>query len=162
MMDYIRKMELQYNNPFTTPEVYKAPKILVSYDSFKHVAQRLAQEGILGRFRVVVDEFQTLIGDAAFKGDVEMEFIQNLSYSNSNLFLSATPYFEKYLDQIPLFHQIPLVELEWPKEAYHTANIQKLPYYRQSITHSMVNARISLGRKITKTIPLSLSLKPPI
>ncbi len=137
MMDYIRQMELKYNNPFTKPEEYKAPKILVSYDSFKHVAERLEQEGILGKFRIVVDEFQTLMTDAAYRGNVEIEFLQNLSYSNQIIFLSATPYLEKYLDQITLFQQLPLVELEWPKEAYRTANIQKLPYYRQSITKTI-------------------------
>ena len=137
MMDYIKQMERAYQNPFTPEAARKYPKILVSYDSFKHVAQRLAQEGILDRFRIVVDEFQTLMTDAAFKGDVEIEFIQNLSYSNQIIFLSATPYLENYLDQIPLFQQLPMVELEWPKEAHKTANIQKLPYYRQSITKTI-------------------------
>ena len=55
MMDYIRQIELKQYNPFTQETNYMAPKILVSYDSFKHVAQRLAQEGILDRFRIVVD-----------------------------------------------------------------------------------------------------------
>jgi len=137
MMNYIRIMENAYQNPFVKEPEKKYPKILVSYDSFKHVAQRLAKEGILGKFRIVVDEFQTLFTDAAFKGDVEMEFLQNLSYSNQIIFLSATPYMEPYLDKIALFQQIPLVELVWPKEAHKTANIQKLPYYRQSITKTI-------------------------
>lgn len=133
MMDYIRKMELKYQNPFTNEADVKYPKILVSYDSFKHVAERLSQEGILDKFRIVVDEFQTLYTDAAFKGHVEMEFLQNLSYSNQIIFLSATPYLEKYLDQTAFFAPMLLCELIWPKEAYKIANIQKLPYYRQSI-----------------------------
>ena len=131
MMDYIRKMELKYQNPFTKDEDKMYPKILVSYDSFKQVAERLEYEGILGKFRIVVDEFQTLFTDAAFKGDVEIEFLQNLSYSNQIIYLSATPYLEDYLDQIPLFSSLPFVELKWPVEAHKTANIQKLPYYRQ-------------------------------
>jgi len=137
MMDYIRKMELKQYNPFPQESNYNAPKILVSYDSFKHVAQRLSQEGILGKFRIVVDEFQTLFTDAAFKGFVEMEFLQNLSYSNQIIFLSATPYLEKYLDQTALFAPMTMYELIWPKEAYKTANIQKLPYYRQSIVKTI-------------------------
>ena len=133
MMDYIRQIELKQINPFTQETNYKAPKILVSYDSFKHVAQRLAQEGILERFRIVVDEFQTLMTDAAYRGPVEMEFMLNVQHSNNVIYLSATPCLEKYLDQLTAFQNLPLVELEWPKEAYHTANIQSLPYYRQSL-----------------------------
>ena len=130
MMDYIRQIELKQYNPFTQETNYMAPKILVSYDSFKHVAQRLAQEGILDRFRIVVDEFQTLLTDAAYRGPVEMELMQNLKHVGNVIFLSATPYLENYLDQICDFQNLPLVELEWPKEAYHTANIQSLPYYQ--------------------------------
>ena len=133
MMDYIRMMELRFQNPFTEEKNQKYPKILVSYDSFQHVAQRLSQEGILGKFRIVVDEFQTLYTDSEFKGDVEISFLHNLSYSNQIIFLSATPYLEKYLDQMAEFQNLPLVVLEWPKDAFHTANVQTLPYYRQSI-----------------------------
>ena len=127
MMDYIRKTEL--GNPFSN----LVPKILVTYDSFKYVAERLTQEGIFDRFRVVVDEFQTLMTDAAYRGPIEMEVMENLKHSNNVIFLSATPCLEQYLDQITAFQNLPLVELLWPPEAYHTANIQTLPYYRQSI-----------------------------
>lgn len=127
MMDYIRKTEL--GNPFSN----FVPKILVSYDSFKHVAQRLTQEGIFDRFRIVVDEFQTVMTDAAYRGPIEMEVMENLKHSNNIIFLSATPCLEKYLDQITAFQNIPLVELSWPPEAYHTANIQTRPYYKMSI-----------------------------
>ena len=54
------------------------PKILVSYDSFKHVAQVLSEQGMLQKFRIVVDEAQTLFTDASFKGDVEIEFLENI------------------------------------------------------------------------------------
>lgn len=137
MMDYIHEMEKVYQNPFTKEEDRKYPKILVCYDSFKQVAERLDKEGILGKFRIVVDEFQTLMTDAAFKGDTEIEFLQNLRYSNQIIFLSATPYLENYLDQIAIFQNLPMVELVWPNEAHKTANIQKLPYYRQSITKTI-------------------------
>lgn len=127
MMQYIQKTELCI--PFSN----QAPKILVSYDSFKHVAERLAQEGILNKFRIVVDEFQTLFTDAAYRGDVEIEFLRNLSYNNQIVFLSATPYMEKYLDQVVLFRNLPLVVLQWCPEAFHTANVQTVQYYRNSI-----------------------------
>ena len=127
MMDYIHRTEL--GNPFN----HYVPKILVTYDSFKYVVERLKKEGILDRFRIVVDEFQTLMTDAAYRAPVEMEVMENLKHSNNVIFLSATPCLEYYLDQLTAFQNLPLVELKWPKEAYHTANIQTLPYYRQSI-----------------------------
>ena len=122
MMDYIRKTEL--GNPFSN----LVPKILVTYDSFKYVAERLTQEGIFDRFRIVVDEFQTLMTDAAYRGPIEMEVMENLKHSNNVIFLFASPCQEQYLDQITAFQNLPLVELLWPPEAYHTANIQTLPY----------------------------------
>ena len=124
MMDYIISFP-----PFGSPF---APKILVSYDSFKHVAQALAEKQQLGRFRIVVDEAQTLFTDASFKGDVEIEFLENLKYNNQVIFLSATPYIENYLDQMDFFKNLPYIELVWPPSSIHHTNIEKLPYYRKS------------------------------
>lgn len=107
-------------------------KILVSYDSFKHVAQALVENNLLGNFRIVVDEAQTLFTDASFKGDVEIEFLENLRQSNYVIFLSATPYIEDYLDQMGYFKNLPYVELVWPESSIHPTNIEKMPYYRKS------------------------------
>ena len=107
-------------------------KILVSYDSFKHVAQALVENNLLGNFRIVVDEAQTLFTDASFKGDVEIEFLENLRQSNNVIFLSATPYIEDYLDQMGYFKNLPYVKLVWPESSIHPTNIEKLPYYRKS------------------------------
>lgn len=108
------------------------PKILVSYDSFKHVAQILAKNNILGRFRIVVDEAQTIFTDAAFKGEVEIEFLETLMNFENVIFLSATPYIEDYLDQIDAFKNLPYVELVWPPSAVHPTNIERKPYYQGS------------------------------
>lgn len=124
MMDYVRR----YAQPFSSG----APKILVSYDSFKHVAQALTENYILDNFRIVVDEAQTLFTDASFKGDVEIEFLENLKQSGWVIFLSATPYIEDYLDQMGYFKNLPYVELVWPPSSVHQTNIEKQPYYRQS------------------------------
>ena len=124
MMDYIISFP-----PFGSPF---APKILVSYDSFKHVAQALAEKQQLGRFRIVVDEAQTLFTDASFKGDVEIEFLENLKHNSQVIFLSATPYIEDYLDQMGYFKNLPYVELVWPPSSTHHTNIEKQPYYRKS------------------------------
>ena len=121
------------NTPFYNPGTKRAQKIITTYDSFKHVAQKLSDLGRLDSYRIVVDEAQTLMTDAAFKGNVELEFLHNLSHTSRNIFLSATPGIEAYLDQIPEFQNLPYVELIWPKECYHMANILKVPYYRNSI-----------------------------
>ena len=55
MMDYV------WSNAY--PFSGNTPKILVSYDSFKHVAQALSDNNLLGSFRIVVDEAQTLFTD---------------------------------------------------------------------------------------------------
>ena len=107
-------------------------KVLVSYDSFKHVAQALVENNLLGNFRIVVDEAQTLFTDASFKGDVEIEFLENLKHNNQVIFLSATPYIEDYLDQMDFFKNLPYIELVWPPSSIHPTNIEKLPYYRKS------------------------------
>ena len=123
------------NTPFINPYNNRAQKIITTYDSFKHVAQKLSALGRLYKYRIVVDEAQTLMTDAGFKGDVEIEFLHNVSHlSNQVIYLSATPGIEHYLDQIPEFQNLPYVELIWPKESYHMANIVKKPYlYKNSI-----------------------------
>ena len=109
------------------------PKILVSYDSFKHVAQVLSEQGMLQKFRIVVDEAQTLFTDASFKGDVEIEFLENIIKSGCDIvYLSATPYIEKYLDNIDVFKNLPYVEIVWPESSIHPTNIERLKYYRDS------------------------------
>ena len=123
---------MAYDVAHTFPFSREAAKILVSYDSFKHVAQALAEKQRLDRFRIVVDEAQTLFTDASFKGDVEIEFLENLKQSNQIIFLSATPYIEDYLDQMKYFKNLPYVELVWPQSSTHPTNIEKQPYYRQS------------------------------
>lgn len=127
LKDYVETVPL--SNPFNQ----RAQKIITTYDSFKHVVQKLSGLGRLEKYRIVVDEAQTLMTDASFKGDVEMEFLHNLSHLNQVIYLSATPGIESYLDQMPVFQNLPYVELIWPKECYHTANIVKEPYYRNSI-----------------------------
>ena len=116
-------------NPFSS--VFP-PKILVTYDSAKHVIQGLFEMGILEYFRFVVDEFQTIFTDSAFRGDVEAEFMENLQYISNVVFLSATPYIEQYLDQLEEFNSLPYVELEWPDSSKHATNIHRERYHNGS------------------------------
>ena len=108
------------------------PKILVTYDSLKHVIQGLNEMGLLDKFRFVVDEFQTIFTDAAFRGDIEAEFMENLQYAPTVVYLSATPYLIDYLDQLDEFNQLPYVELNWPPESTHKTYITPEPYYNGS------------------------------
>lgn len=123
---------MDYVSNHTFPFSSEPAKILVSYDSFKHVVQALAMKLKLAMFRIVVDEAQTLFTDASFKGDVEIEFLENLKQNNQVIFLSATPYIENYLDQMDDFKYLPYVELVWPPSSTHPTNIEKQPYYRKS------------------------------
>lgn len=109
-----------------------APKILVTYDSCKHVMQGLLELGVLDKFRFIVDEFQTLWTDAAYRGDVEAEFTENLQYASQVVYLSATPYIEKYLDQLDDFKNLPFVELNWPMSSLHYSSITRKRYINSS------------------------------
>ena len=119
MMEYIRECDRQK----------LAPKILVSYDSFRHVLQRLHEDGSLGRYQIIVDEAQALFTDAAFKGDVSIEFLENLQgKANRIIYMSATPYLEAYLDMMPQFQNLPYVELKWKPSSLAATNIVKESY----------------------------------
>jgi len=105
-----------------------APKIIVTYDSSKHVIRGLRELGVLDRFRFVVDEFQTIFTDAAFRGDTEAEFMENLRQTSSVIFLSATPYLEDYLDELDEFKELPYIELKWPESSVHHTHIKSMKY----------------------------------
>lgn len=93
------------------------PKILVTYDSFKHVLKALQSfsELIQSTFDIIVDEFQSIFIDSRFKPTVEMDFLNYLSGLQKVYFLSATPVMEKYLSQMDEFKNLPYYELQWPK-----------------------------------------------
>lgn len=100
-------------NPFCT--VFPA-KILVTVDSLPHVISVLESRHILDQFTVISDEFQCLFSDAAFKGDVVLNYVEWLRNVRNVVFLSATPYLETYLNHIDLFKDLPYYELDWETE----------------------------------------------
>lgn len=108
------------------------PKILTTYDSSKHVIQGLQEMGLLDSFRFVIDEFQTLFTDAAFRGDVDIEVLENMRHLNEVVYLSATPYIENYLDQMEEFNTLPYLELEWPESSMVATDIRREKYYNGS------------------------------
>lgn len=126
MKDYVSQ---RLPHPLCPPP---APKIIVTYDSCKHVIQGLHELGVLGYFRFVVDEFQTLWTDAQFRGDIEAEFTENLKCTNQVIYLSATPYIEGYLDQLDEFKDLPFIELNWPQSSLHYTSTIKRSYLHGS------------------------------
>ncbi len=114
------------------------PKILTTYDSAKYVIQGLREMGFLKFFRIVVDEFHTIFTDAAFRGDTEAEFMANIGKVPTQIvYLSATPFMEKYLDLLPEFSSLPYIELEWPESSKHLTSIVVSRYYRGSRTQTI-------------------------
>ena len=96
----------------------KAPKILVTYDSYHIVKDILSSDefgDIFKRFYTVVDEFQSILHDSRFKSDTEMQFLNNLKSSHSALFVSATPMMDDYLNMLDEFDGLPYFQLDWGK-----------------------------------------------
>ncbi len=89
-------------------------KILVTYDSFRHVKEALEES--INNFYIVIDEFQSIFVDAKFKSSTEIEFLQHLSGLNKVTFVSATPMIDKYLDMLDEFKYLPYYEFDWEKE----------------------------------------------
>ena len=91
----------------------KPCKILVTYDSFRHVKEVLKELGILERFYTVVDEFQSFLVDSHFKSSTELEVLFQLQDLQKVCFVSATPMLDKYLDLLDEFKNLPYFELDW-------------------------------------------------
>jgi len=104
------------------------PKILVTYDSAKHVIDVLLSECIINSFRFIVDEAQVVFTDAAFKGEVEMDFLENMSHVKNVVYLSATPFMREYMEKMPHFQGMTYYEIEWPERFIHYVNVERRVY----------------------------------
>ena len=71
---------------------HKTPKIMVTYDSLGHVidALNLVGSGSLDGWTLVVDEFQAIFTDSAFKSLAEMRLLEDAGCFKKAVFLSAT------------------------------------------------------------------------
>ena len=88
-------------------------KILVTYDSFRHVKDILERNHVLGEFFIVIDEFQSVFVDSKFKSDAEIELLGHLNGINNLCYVSATPMLDKYLEMLDEFKDLPYFELDW-------------------------------------------------
>lgn len=112
------------------------PKILVTYDSFHNVARALRELNVFHEFRIIVDEAQALFGDAAFKPDVEIQFLEEVFRSNRVIFISATPYIEALLDISTHFQNLPYFKLVWPPSALQPTNIVSKEYGSKTVVET--------------------------
>lgn len=101
-------------NYFNCIQLSKPCKILVTYDSFRHVKEALGKD--IENFYIVVDEFQSIFTDSKFKSSTELEFINHLQELNKVSFVSATPMLDEYLEMLPEFKNLTYYELDWGKE----------------------------------------------
>ena len=130
LYNYVNQFNLcSFFNP-----IGQCPKILVTADSLHHVIDVLERMNVLQYFSAVSDEMQCIFTDAAFKGDVVLNYLQSLGKINNVILLSATPYLETYLDEIPEFNNLPYIELDWEslepgrvvKPCIHTKKVKSL------------------------------------
>ena len=91
-------------------------KILVTYDSFKHIREILEKIGLLQDFYIVVDEFQSIFTDSRFKSEAELDLLYYLGGISKLCFVSATPMMENFLDELDEFKSLPYYELDWTAE----------------------------------------------
>jgi len=102
-------------------------KILVTYDSFRHVRDALEHfydnednhfgsfKDRLGEFQIVVDEFQSIFIDSRFKSDTEIELLDNLKGLQKVCYVSATPMLDKYLERLDEFKDLPYYQFDWKR-----------------------------------------------
>ena len=117
IIDYINQCVCNFSNP---------PKILVTYDSLKHVLEAINGSSLpINQFQVVVDEFQSIFIDASFKASTELNFVTNLQNVPNVCYLSATPMMKKYLEKIDEFKNLPYYQLKWSESRLLSPLIQR-------------------------------------
>ena len=113
--DAIRELKSEVLRYFISCRAGKRTcKILVTYDSFRHVKEALGAAII--NFYIVVDEFQSIFCDSKFKSSTEIEFLHHIQDLQKISFVSATPMIDKYLDMLDEFRNLPYYELDWSAE----------------------------------------------
>ena len=91
----------------------KPVKILVTYDSFRIVKDILLHQGELWKYRVIIDEFQSIFTDSKFKSDTELQFVSTVQGIQKVCYVSTTPMIDKYLEMLEEFKDLPYYELDW-------------------------------------------------
>ena len=86
----------------------------------------MRSKGCLNYWTLVIDEFQCIFTDAAYKSKTELEFLENCKMFKRAVYLSATPYLEAYMEQLDEFKAMPYVELVWPESMKEQVTITNI------------------------------------
>ena len=121
--EYILGLRRSLANYISTTQT--PPKILVTYDSLRHILETIYEidPNLINNFQVVVDEFQSIFMDSRFKASTELEFVTNLQNVPNVCYLSATPMMKEYLEQLDEFKDLPYYQLKWPDNMVTDATI---------------------------------------
>lgn len=112
------------------------PHIMSTYDSLGHVIDvlRSISPNEINDWTLVIDEFQVMFSDAAYKATTELTFLNNAKFFKQAIFLSATPYLESYMQQLSEFDTMDYYTLEWPDNMQEKATVHNITLSpRQSI-----------------------------
>ena len=104
----------------------KSPKIMTTYDSLGHVIDVLRSKSHLDYWTLIIDEWQCIFSDAAYKSRTELVFLANCKMFKRAVYLSATPYLEKYMEQLDEFRVMPYIELVWPESMKRQVTITNI------------------------------------
>lgn len=122
--------------------------ILVTLDSCKYVIEELKHRKIIDRFLFLNDEFQCLIGDAAFKGDVDLEFLRMLDREAKNIcHMSATPIDDTYLNALPEFQNTDYYKLKWDPNVIVEPTVKEIMMGEGESAQSILKGIISDYRR---------------
>ena len=135
-----------YNN-------HRTPKVMVTYDSLGHVIEALKSVGLglLDSWTLVIDEFQAIFTDSAFKSLTEMKLLEDAGYFRKAIFLSATPYLEDYMEQLDEFKNMPYIELLWPEDMREEAVVTNITL-RKDESRCSVCGKIIRNMKERRTV----------
>lgn len=143
VVNYVRECKLKS----------QVPKIMVTYDSLGHVIDALKSiYENLDDWTLVIDEFQAIFGDAAWKSLTEMLFLDNSQNFKRAIFLSATPYLKPYMEQMDEFKDLPYLKLVWPTEMEEEARVT-------NIAIKKTESRNTVCRKIVEKMRAGKTVK---
>lgn len=152
--DFILGLKRDLINYLSKPPFNKSGchKIIVTYDSLHYVLEVLKELGELEEFSLVIDEFQSLFTDSAFKPEIEYDMVNTINSFNIDnvMYLSATPLMSRYIAVVPEFNQLPFYKLVWPDNM-----IEKISFTRR-LTKSLsssIQDWVEIYRNNTKHIP---------
>ena len=98
------------------------PKILSTYDSIYRMNRFIKDKS---DWRLVMDEFHVLLGDAAMKSETEMKVLKIARSYPFVTFMSATPIEQEFLLEIDELKDLPYYEVMWEEKEMVYVDRQK-------------------------------------